>query len=291
VGLDRGLLLDHAHIVRSATDSDNHLSRNCLTSAVRFGAMPAKRDEAQEILEGVHPAFRRGRHLYRTLPGGERCKMCASPFGSVGGPLMRLFGKGRWPKNPHYCKQCFNQLVTQRFGAEVNASLLFADVRGSTALAEGMRPSEFRARMSRFFAIASDAVIEHDGIVDKFVGDEIVAVFIPALNGAQHASNAIAAARQVVAMAREKADLPVGAGVNSGVAYVGAVGDGTEVEFTAMGDPVNVAARLAGAAGAGEVLVSAAAADFAALDAAGLEQRSLELKGKSERVDVVVLPA
>jgi adenylate cyclase len=253
--------------------------------------MTVKRDEAQEILEGVHPAFRRGRHLYRTLPGGERCKMCASPFGSVGGPLMRLFGKGRWPKNPHYCRQCFNQLLTQRFGAEVNASLLFADVRGSTTLAEGLRPAEFRTRMNRFFAVASEAVIEHEGIVDKYVGDEIVAVFIPALNGAQHAANAIAAAREVVAAARDKADLPVGAGVNSGLAYVGAVGEGLDVEFTAMGDPVNIAARLASAAGAGEVLVSTASVEFAKLDTAGLERRSLDLKGKSEKVDVVVLPA
>lgn len=253
--------------------------------------MAQPRDEAQEILEGVHPAFRRGRHLFRRIPGGERCKLCASPFGSVGGPLMRLFGKGRWPKNPNYCRQCFNQLITQRFGAEVEASLLFADVRGSTTLSEGIRPAEFRARMNRFFAVASESVIEHDGIVDKFVGDEIVAVFIPALNGAQHAANAIAAARDVVRRAREVADLPVGAGVNSGVAYVGAVGDGLDVEFTAMGDPVNVAARLASAAGAGQVLVSAASAEAAKLDESGLERRSLDLKGKSGPVDVVLLPA
>src|SRR5262249_8618806 len=127
----------------------------------RLRAMPEQRDEAQEILEGVHPAFRRGPHLFRTLPGGDRCKMCASPFGSVGGPIMRLFGKGRWPKNPKYCAACFNQLVTQRQGAEVDASLLFADVRGSTALAETMRPSEFRNRMDGFFRIASAAVVEH----------------------------------------------------------------------------------------------------------------------------------
>ena len=253
--------------------------------------MTSPRDEAQEILEGIHPAFRRGRHFFRTLPGGERCKMCASPFGSVGGPIMRLFGKGRWPKNPKYCAACFNQLVQQRHGAEVDASLLFADVRGSTALAETMRPRDFRARMDGFFRLASEAVIANDGFIDKFVGDEIIAIFIPALNGAQHASHAIEAARHIVRDAREREGLPVGAGINSGVAYVGAVGDGTEVEFTAMGDPVNVAARLASAAGAGEVLVSAAAADVGKLDGSALEHRSLDLKGKSEPVDVVVIPA
>jgi len=253
--------------------------------------VPPKADEAQDILEGVHPAFRAGRHLLRALPGGERCKMCASPFGLPGYPIMRLLGKGRWPKNPNYCKQCFGQLVKERFGAEVTASLLFADVRGSTALAERIRPAEFRSRMNGFFRAASEAVIANDGIVDKFVGDEIVGIFIPALNGAQHAANAIAAARRVVRDARERVELPVGAGVNSGLAYVGAVGDDLAVDFTAMGDPVNVAARLAAAAGAGEVLVSEASVEFAKLETAALEHRSLDLKGKSEKVDVVVLPA
>jgi adenylate cyclase len=175
-------------------------------------------------------------------------------------------------------------------GAEIEASFLFADVRGSTAMAERISPTEFRRQLDRFYDASARIVVERDGIVDKFVGDEIVAVFIPALNGAQHAANAIAAAREVVRRAREQADLPVGAGVNSGVAYVGAVGDGLDVEFTAMGDPVNVAARLAGAAGAGEVLVTDAAVELAKLETAGLEHRSLDLKGKTAKVEVVVLP-
>ncbi|MGH2489464.1 MAG: adenylate/guanylate cyclase domain-containing protein, partial [Candidatus Limnocylindria bacterium] len=83
--------------------------------------------------------------------------------------------------------------------------------------------------------------------------------------------------------------VPVGAGVNTGVAFVGAVGEGSQVEFTALGDPVNVAARLASAAGPGELLVTAAAAASAHLADAGLEHRSLALKGKSQPTDVVVL--
>jgi adenylate cyclase len=85
--------------------------------------------------------------------------------------------------------------------------------------------------------------------------------------------------------------LPLGVGVASGVTFVGAVGAGEKVEMTAMGDTVNVAARLASAAGAGELLATEAAFEAARLPADGLERRSLELKGKKELTDVVVMTA
>ena len=85
--------------------------------------------------------------------------------------------------------------------------------------------------------------------------------------------------------------LPVGAGVNTGVAYVGTVGNDELIDFTAMGDPVNVAARLSSAAGAGELLVSLSTLTAAGMTDDGLEHRSLELKGKTETTEVVVLRA
>jgi adenylate cyclase len=83
--------------------------------------------------------------------------------------------------------------------------------------------------------------------------------------------------------------LPIGIGVNTGVAYVGAVGTDEHVEFTALGDEVNVTARLAGAAAAGELLATESTIRAAGLDAAGLERRELALKGKSATTRVVVL--
>ena len=91
-----------------------------------------------------------------------------------------------------------------------------------------------------------------------------------------------------------RADEPwisIGIGVNTGVAFVGSVGQGPDTELTAMGDAVNVTARLASAAGSGEVLVTLDAAHAGGLALQGLEQRDLELKGKSERTSVVVLRA
>jgi adenylate cyclase len=207
---------------------------------------------------------------------------------------MRLIGKGPWPKNPKYCGSCFKQLTQHHGGAEIPCSLLFADVRGSTPLAEGMRPVEFRDLMERFFDTAAQVLVDHDAIVDKFVGDEVIGIFVPALTGDLHAARAIQAARALMVVtgnAGASPWIPIGAGVQTGIAFVGSIGSGPHVELTAMGDPVNVAARLASAAGAGEILVTTEAAEAARLDDAGLERRDLVLKGKSNPTSVLVLTA
>ncbi|MEP7158840.1 MAG: adenylate/guanylate cyclase domain-containing protein [Chloroflexota bacterium] len=246
---------------------------------------------AHLVLTGTDEGLRRGRRLLKMLPSSPRCKLCASPFSAPLGPFMRLLGKGPWPKNPKYCTACFRELVQHRAGAEIDCSLLFADVRGSTALAETMRPMEFTTLMNHFFETASRVLVGHDAIVDKFVGDEVIGIFVPGLTGPDHARHAIDAGRQLLATTSTDTSLEIGIGVNSGVAYVGAVGEGEHVELTAMGDPVNVAARLASAAGPGELLASGDAARAAALDTAGLERRNLELKGKREATEVYVLHA
>ena len=228
------------------------------------------------------------------LPSSPRCKLCASPFNAPLGPLMAVVGKRPWPKNPMYCTACFNELRRHRGGAEIECSLLFADVRGSTAMAETMRPQEFTALMNRFFMTASRILISHEAMVDKFVGDEIIGLFVPVLTGPGHATKAIEAGRQLLVATGNNSEhpwLPIGIGLNTGVAYVGTVGEGDNVDLTAMGDPVNVTARLAGAAGAGEMLVTADAATAARLTDPRLERRRLNLKGKSESTEVLVVRA
>lgn len=247
---------------------------------------------ARSVLLGITPAMRFGRRFFRMLPSAPRCKLCASPFHGPVGPVMRLVGKAPWPKNPKYCSFCFRDLVKRRAGAEIECSLLFADVRGSTPLAETMRPTEFRMLMNRFYETASHVLFEHDAIVDHFVGDEVIGIFIPALTGEIHAQRAIAAGRALLSATGHDTSepwLPVGVGVNTGIAFVGVVGEGEQVELTALGDPVNVTARLASAAGTGEILVTLAAAHSAKLTDGTLKHRRLALKGKSESTDVVVI--
>jgi adenylate cyclase len=245
----------------------------------------------ERLLNDPDSGFAAGRGFFRMLPSDPRCKMCAAPFAGPSAPFMRMIDRGRWDKNPSICGLCFKQLEKARGGAEIELSMLFADVRGSTGLAERMGPGAFQNLLARFYKAATNALVERDGIVDKFVGDEVVALFLPVLAGHDHAAHAIEAARELLrATGHGTADgpwIPVGAGVHTGLAYVGAVGD-TVTDFTALGDSVNVTARLASAAGPGEILVSAASATAAGLDQS-LELRTLTLRGRAEPLDVRVL--
>jgi adenylate cyclase len=240
----------------------------------------------------LRPEIRKRRAFWRSIPSAPRCKLCTSPFGGPGGAALRLVGKGPWPANPRYCRWCFKELYDRRAGAEIECTLLFIDIRGSTALAETMPPRDFRALLDRFYATVMAVMVEHEAIVDKFVGDEVIGIFIPALTGGKHAGAAVDAALAAMRAVGHETDapwIPAGAGVNTGMAYVGAVGTAEHVEFTALGDTVNVTARLASAAAAGEVLVTESAALAGELAVDGLERRHLDLRGKTEATDVYVL--
>jgi adenylate cyclase len=204
---------------------------------------------------------------------------------------MRAIGKRPSVMDPATCNTCFDFMAKHHGGAEIEASFLFADIRGSTTLAEQMPPGAFHTMIDRFLARATQIVFEHDGAVDKFVGDEIVAFFFPMMAGDRHAARAVEAATEVLrATGHGEAGGPwvsVGAGVGSGLAWVGAVGDDQRTELTALGDVVNTTARLAAVARAGELLVTVEAATAAGLGP--LEPRLVELKGKRSPTAVVSL--
>jgi adenylate cyclase len=245
------------------------------------------------LLEGTDPRYANARAWLKHVPGSPRCKMCAAPFGQPGRSFMHFLGRDRWSKNPEYCGACFRVLEAHHGGAEIESSFLFADVRGSTTLAEQITATEFRRQLNRFYNVAARILVEHDGIVDKFVGDEVVGIFIPALTHDAHAERAVAAARALL-VATGHADpggpwLPIGIGVGTGVAFVGSLGEPPVTTLTGIGDIVNTSARLASAAGAGEILMTLATATASPIDTTALERRELALKGKAESTDVVVL--
>ena len=252
-----------------------------------------RRDEAfwRDYLTHPDTFMGVGRRFLSILPSEPRCQLCAAPFTGVGGQAMRIIGKRPAVLNPNRCNSCEKTLLKHHGGAEVETSMLFADIRGSTAIAERVSAGEFRALLDRFYDVASKAVFANGGIVDKFVGDELVANFPPML-GDNHTARAVATAHELLE-ATGHADpagpwAPVGAGVHTGQVWFGVVGEGAHLEITTVGDPVNVTARLAAAAEAGEILVSADAAAAAGLDPT-LETRSLELKGKEHPTQVVSL--
>jgi adenylate cyclase len=248
----------------------------------------------RKMLTGDYPRLHKMRAMWGVLPSAPRCKLCNAPFRGPGGALMRAIGYGPSPLNRRLCKWCLRAVGKHPGGAEIEISVLFADVRGSTAIAERMKPEEFSRLLARFYGAAARVIDESDGIVDKFVGDGAVALFIPGFAGNDHAVQAITAARGLVEQTgNDGADpwIPVGAGVHTGWSFVGSVGEGDARDFTALGDTVNATARLTSLAGPGEILVSAEAATAGDLETTGLERRTLELRGRDQTLDAWVATA
>lgn len=255
-------------------------------------------DEFRAVLTGEHAELAGIRKTMKRIPASPRCKLCAAPFGGPGGAILRHFGYSQFGGNPSLCQKCiYGFRAAGVSGAEIPTSLLFADIRGSTALGERMRPAEFRAYLDRFYRIGSDAILRVDGLVDKLVGDEIIGLFFGGVSGPGHAEAAVQAARDLAARcaradATPMGPIPVGIGVHHGDAYVGATGPvGAVDDFTALGDVVNTASRLASAAAAGEILVSLEAMAAAGLAPLGNEIRRVDVRGREATLDVVVLRA
>ena len=235
---------------------------------------------------------KRLRRIMRVLPQDPRCKFCNAPFQGVGGLLTRiLFSKQRSALNPRYCNLC--EIASKEFpgGAEVPMSILFIDIRGSTATSEKMTPTEFSQLISRFYAAATKVIIEEDGLVEKLAGDEVAAFWGAGFAGPEYVKRTINVAQKLLRV-MEKQKIPVGIGVHAGVAYFGSMGTAEGMtDISAKGEEVNTAARLASKAGVGEIIVSEQAIQAAGIDSGNLESRSLELKGISEPVSVCVMHA
>ncbi|MFL5921668.1 MAG: adenylate/guanylate cyclase domain-containing protein [Gaiellaceae bacterium] len=257
-------------------------------------AKPTVEEMWRQMLLGDYPRLHGMRRMWGALPSPPRCKLCNAPFRGPGGVLMRVIAYGPSPLNRRLCKWCIRAVHKHPGGAEIDITVLFADVRGSTGIAEQMPPEEFSRLLARFYGAAAEVVDDADGIVDKFVGDGVLALFIPGFAGPGHAAAAIAAARSLLEQTGSNGPepwLPVGAGVHTGTSFVGSVGEGDARDFTALGDTVNAASRLTGLAGAGELLISADAAAAAGLDTSGLERRTLELRGRDQALEAWVAGA
>ena len=259
-------------------------------------------EEWGALLSGTHPHLQDKSPL-RFIPSNPRCKLCSAPFGRPGAFVLRRYGYSPWEKNPRICGRCFKNIGTAAKmcptseddrgvnGAEVELTMLFADVRGSSKLARQMPTREFTRLMNRFYSVSKDVLVEADAIIEKFVGDAVVALFLPFMTGPGHARRGVDAAEALLLATGHGGGepwVPLGAGVHTGTAFVGIVGSKSSSDFTALGDPVNIAAHLASQAAAGEILVTDAAAEAAGMTQDDLERRHVSLKGHP--VDALVLP-
>ena len=230
------------------------------------------------------------RGINRLLPSEPRCKFCAAPFHGIGGLLERLvFRKQQSSLNPRFCNMCDEAMRRFPGGAEVPMSMLFVDIRGSTEQSGRMSPAEFGRLINRFYSTASRLVSEADGLLEKLAGDSVAAFWGAGFAGPDYVQRTLKVAQHISSRMREQG-IPVGIGVHTGVAFFGAVGtpDGL-TNMTAAGEEVNLAARLAAQAAAGEIIVSEDALKDAGVDEAELESRQLSLKGIDRSVPVRVM--
>jgi len=235
------------------------------------------------------------RPLVRHLPSSPRCRICYYPFEGIGGWLSKsLLGLQPSKMNPQMCNVC--ERFAKRFhgGTELEITMLFADVRGSTSLAEGVRPVEFSQQINRFYKAATNVLFDTNAFVEKLIGDEVSGFYVPGFSGPDHARIAVDAARKILEDTGHKDPsgpwIPVGVGVHTGVAYIGSV-DAAEgfSDIAILGDAVNTTARLTSQANPGEVVISEATRLAAGLETEGMQSRHFNLKGKSETVDAWVL--
>jgi adenylate cyclase len=135
---------------------------------------------------------------------------------------------------------------TSLTGEEVEVTMMFIDVRGFTQFAESSSAPDVVAAINKLFETIVPVIHEHDGRVDKFIGDGLLAVFGAPRRMENHADCALAAALETarVVESGEAGDLEIGIGLNSGTVVAGNIGGAGRLEFTVLGDPVNVASRV-----------------------------------------------
>jgi adenylate cyclase len=253
-------------------------------------------DDSVEFPDKYKKQLKFMRTMAHLFPGAPRCFECNAPLSGIGSKLLGAvllkpdqFGPSSF--SPRLCKSCEVEARKTQGGAEVELSMLFADIRGSTAMAQSISTTEFRQVIQRFYTVISQILVEHNGMVNRLIGDQMVGLFVPHFAGKQHARVAVETALEVQRatghLDPSGAWVPVGIGVHTGMAYVGVVGTSDGVnEIAVLGSAANLTARLSSQAADGEVIISEAAARAAGLDLQDSQPHTLQLKGIQESVPV-----
>jgi adenylate cyclase len=238
---------------------------------------------AYEADSGLVPRAVHG--LWKKLPSSPRCGRCGAPFAGIGKFIVRPLGYRPSRKNPTICSTCVE--TSPPGGMKMEAGVLFADLRGFTSQSEGADPEQVSLVLRRFYRCAED-VLFPEAMIDKLIGDEVMALYLPVLQGRfgtdevaelmlEHGLGLLRAVGYGTAAGPF---VEMGVGMDFGEAFVGNIGERALYDFTAVGDVVNTASRLQGQAGGGEVVISDRVASR--LPQAPGERVELALKGKSE---------
>ncbi|HEY7219070.1 MAG TPA: adenylate/guanylate cyclase domain-containing protein [Candidatus Binatia bacterium] len=215
-----------------------------------------------------------------------QCKICGTILAGALGGVYRVFGIRRSPRNPNICTRCSTHIEEGRM---VEVTVLFADLSSFTELTHDLGAERTHEVVDAFLRMATDVLVNHGAFIDKYVGDAVMALFNVPIRHDDHARRAVAAATELLAQVRTLGAqfglaLEISVGVASGYARVGRLGSDDAKDFTAIGDVVNLAARLQGKANAGEALISEESYARHARDFPDAKAEQLQLKGFREPV-------
>lgn len=184
-------------------------------------------------------------------------------------------------------------------GVNQKVTVLFADIRGFTALAEREKPDKIVALLNRYFSAMSEVIFEHGGTLDKYIGDGLMAIFGAPTATKEDALNAVKAAVRMqkrLAKLNEElraegfSEISIGIGLHTGEALIGYIGSDKRSEYTAIGDTVNLAARLESNAEGGKILMSEATAQASGNLIPVRQREPLTVKNRVQPVNVLEVP-
>lgn len=178
-------------------------------------------------------------------------------------------------------------------GSKQRVTVMFADIRGFTTMSEGMDPDRIVDLLNEYFTRVTDVIFDHEGMIDKYIGDSVMAVFGVPMSKGNDAANAVNAAIQVQrlmlemnrdAAARRWPELRIGIGINTGIVTAGNIGSPRRLDYTVVGDTVNIAARLMSSAEGGQILISGSTAAELPEGSEVRKLRARRVRGRSEPV-------
>ena len=219
------------------------------------------------------------------------------PLRGVFSVPFRIFGIRPSRMNPNTCTVCelmFSRVMQAR-KISIDATVMFADLRGYTGLSQSLSPDAISALLDAFYDECASAIWEHDGLLNKTIGDAVMAVFNFPIRKDDHARQAVLAARAIQDRWRvrrlavietfglDAIDPSIGIGVHCGELSFGEFGR-SHRDLTAIGTVVNMAARAQSVAAAGEILLTQAVCARVPVESAGSQARQYSLKGFAEPV-------
>ncbi len=236
----------------------------------------------------------RRNRLYAKLPSDPRCESCHAPLSGWGGKLLKAVrGIERSRGNDRLCNACEKHFYRHPGGAETDFTMVFADIRGSTALASRIGPTEYSRLVNRFYKTAQNELFAAGGYIERVVGDEVVAIFARGMFGPDITQRAVDAGISLLRATGHGPGepwAPLGIGIHHGRSWIGVLGSAEKtLELTSLGDVPNMTARLCAEAAPGEIVISHAALDELSAPPTVAQHRTLQPKGFDSPIEVGVI--